>query len=130
MASLIDDMPVYARRADEIEAALYNLWRRARARFGAPLRLAMPAFKGVALVLEERAWVCINLYQNELPILAWVDFEDEGRAALHTPVACHLNYYHYAASKLRGPALELMQHALADRLAATLPGMRTRPEDA
>ena len=43
-------------------------------------------------------------------------FEDQGRDALHVPVTCKLNYYHFAASKVRAQALGQMKTLLEQRL--------------
>lgn len=114
--SRVDDVPVYEQRGDVIEANLYNLWRRAKLRFATPLRLEFDELPGIALILERSEWACVNVQQNDLPLLAWVEFEDQGRDSLHTPVPCKLNYYHYAASKYRGRVLQLMATALERQL--------------
>ncbi|KAA3628371.1 MAG: hypothetical protein DWQ09_09645 [Proteobacteria bacterium] len=116
MSTRIDDLPVIATRPDQIEAALYNLWRRARQRFGTRLRIELPGLKEMALLLEDDAWVVVDQRQYDLPILAWVQFAPEGRAALHEPVRCTLNYYHFMASQLRAKVLELMHENLQTRL--------------
>lgn len=114
--SRIADVPYCAQRDDEVEAKLYNLWRRAKRRFTMPLRLPLLDYPGFVMILEARAWVCADERQNDIPILAWVEFEDEGRDALHLPVKCKLNYYHFAASKVRAHSLELVQAELEKRL--------------
>lgn len=114
--SRVDDVPVYEQRSDAIEAKLYNLWRRAKMHFAMPLRLEFDELPGVAMILDRDEWACVNTHQNDLPLLAWVEFEDQGRDTLHTPVPCKLNYYHYAASKYRGRVLQLMGVALERRL--------------
>lgn len=114
--SRIADVPYCAQRDDEVEAKLYNLWRRAKRRFSMPLRLPLLDYPGFVMILEARAWVCADERQNDIPILAWVEFEDEGRDALHLPVKCKLNYYHFAASKVRAHSLELVQAELEKRL--------------
>ena len=110
--SRIPDVPVYAQRDDQVSARLYNLWRRAKLHFALPIRIAFPGHPGMVMILEEREWVCANERQNDLPVLAWVDFEDRGRAALHEPVNCKLNHYHYAASKFRAAGLSVMEQSL------------------
>ena len=70
----------------------------------------------MVMILEEREWVCANGLQNDLPVLAWVEFEDQGRDALHEPVRCKLNYYHFAASKMRARALISMENILEEYL--------------
>lgn len=122
MTTRLDDVPVFASRPDHLEAPLYNLWRRARKRFGTPLRIALPNLKEMALILEDDAWVVIDQRQYDMPVLAWAGFKTEGRDALHEPVACVLNYYHFMASQLRGKVLELMKQDLERRLGPTAPG--------
>lgn len=116
MSTRIGDLPVIATRPDRMEAATYNLWRRARRRFRPPLRIALPGLKEMALIMDDDAWVVVDQRQYDLPILAWVDFAAQGRDALHEPVACTLNYYHFMASQLRGKVLGLMQQDLERRL--------------
>lgn len=114
--SRVGEVPVYERCEDELEASLYNLWRRAKLHLVLPLRLAVPGYHGVTIVLEEDSWICVDERNNDLPLLAWVEFEDKGRDTLHTPVKCKLNYYHYAASRLRLPVLEWLEEELKRRL--------------
>jgi hypothetical protein len=114
--SRVGDIPPLAQRSFEIDAKLYNLWRRAKFHLTMPMRLPLEGFSSFAMLLEEHAWVCVDERQNDLPILAWVEFEDQGRDNLHLPVKCKLNYYHFAASKIRAHSLELMQNELQKRL--------------
>ncbi len=109
-------IPILAQRADHIEAKHYNVWRRARGRWGAPLRLHLPDLLEMELILSDAYWVCVDTTKYDVPVIAWVDLEDAGRVALHEDVKCKLNYYHFAASALRGRCLELMEAALAKRL--------------
>lgn len=110
--SRIRDMPVYAQREDVVTAKLYNLWRRAKRHYTCPIRITLPGYPGMVMILEECEWICANERQNDLPVLAWVAFQDQGRDALHEPVRCKLNYYHFAASKIRASTLTLMEEIL------------------
>jgi len=121
MVTRIHDMPVYAVRTDQIEAPLYNLWRRARLHLELPLRIDLPGLKQMVLILEEDSWVVVDQCQYDLPVLAWVGFQDAGRTTLHTPVTCTVNYYHYMASHLRKKVLTRMGEALETRLSDTAP---------
>ncbi len=107
---------MYAQQKSEVSAKLYNLWRRAKLHFPLPIRLPLKDYQRCVMVLEAHAWICVNEQQHDLPILAWVSFEDRGRDALHLPVACTLNHYHYAASKISEHTLELMAEALEEKL--------------
>lgn len=111
-----DNIPVYARRQDEVAARLYNLWRRARRKLGSPLRVELPGLKGLALVLSDGGWICIDPQLNDIPILAWTNFATQGRDTLHVPVPCELNYYHLGATMVRAKVLELMELMLEERL--------------
>lgn len=113
--SRFGEVPAYAQRTEQVAAPLYNLWRRARMNLGLPLRFDLPDDPGVSMILEEGHWVCVNRLQQDLPILAWHDFQQR-RAALHEPVACILDYYHFAASRYRQPALDAMEKVLNVRL--------------
>ncbi|GAB4351237.1 MAG: hypothetical protein Kow006_15020 [Gammaproteobacteria bacterium] len=117
MASRIDDIPVFAARPDRIDAPLYNLWRRARKHLHPPLRLQLPDLKEMALIVEDQAWVVVDQNRADVPVLAWVDFQDKGRDALHEPVPCTLNYYHFMASHLRAKVLECLEGALEKAIA-------------
>ena len=114
--SRVKGMPIYEQRDDEVPAKLYNLWRRTILHFDLPLRISLEGYRGLVMLLEEHDWVVVNERENDLPILAWVEFEDQGRDALHVPVKCKLNYYHFAASKVRAHSLEIMEAALEEKL--------------
>ena len=114
--SRIDEVPIYEQRDENVSAKLFNLWRRARQHLAFPLHLEITTLTGIEMIIDDRTWVCVNTRQNDLPVLAWVDFDFQGRTALHAPVACKLNYYHYAASRLRAGVLEAMEQELQKRL--------------
>lgn len=112
MTTRIGDMQVIAARHCELEASLYNLWRRARLHLGSPLRLPMPDLKQMVLILEDDSWVVVDEVQYDLPVLAWVNFQDRHRDNIYKPVPCTLNFYHYMASSIRGKVLALMGEQL------------------
>ncbi len=114
----IHEVPVYVSRNDEIEAQLYNLWRRAKLHLSLPLRIELAPSKQMVLIIDQDHWEVVDQNQYDLPMLAWLDFRDAGRSSLHTPVACKLNDYHYMASRLRGKALQTLKQELNQRLKA------------
>lgn len=116
MVTRINDMPVYAAQTDQIEASLFNLWRRARLHLNMPLRIELPGMKQMVLIVEDDSWVVVDQCQYDLPVLAWLDFQDAGRTTLHLPVTCTMNYYHYLASHLQEKVLARMSEALEVRL--------------
>ncbi len=118
MDQRLADMPILAQRSDAIAARYYNVWRRARTRFGQPIRLKLPGLKQMEMVLTDRYWVCVDSFQHDCPVLAWVDMDGARRNALHATIACKLNYYHFAASALRARVLDVMERELESRLKA------------
>ncbi len=116
MVTRIHDMPAYETRSDQLDASLYNLWRRARLHLPMPLRIELPELKQMVLIIENDSWVVVDPCQYDMPVLAWLDFQDAGRDNLHMPVDCTINYYHYLADRIRGKVLTLMTEALEDRL--------------
>ncbi len=84
--------------------------------FGPHTRLDIPDLPQMVLILDEDSWVVVNERQYDLPILAWVDFQDAHRDSLHKPIACTLNYYHYMASSIRAKVLDRMAEILERHL--------------
>jgi len=116
MDARLADMPIMAQRMDALKADVFNVWRRARNRWGNRLRLGGLGFKQMELILTDRYWVCVDAIRHDCPVLAWVDIQGKGRTSLHASIPCKLNYYHFAASALRGPVLEKVHEELGARL--------------
>ncbi len=129
MTTRIHDMPVYEAHSELVDAAVYNLWRRARLHLCMPLHIDLPELKQMALILEEDSWVVVNTSQYDLPVMAWVEFQDNARDALHTPVACTLNYYHYLASHLHDKVLSCMAETLESMLSDAVFTLPETPGD-
>ncbi len=121
MVTRINDMPVYAAQTEQVDAALYNLWRRARLHLEMPLRIELPGLKQLLLILEEDSWVVVDQCQYDLPVLAWMGFQESGRTTLHMPVTCTMNYYHYMAGHIREKVLVRMGEALEIQLSDAAP---------
>jgi len=116
LTTRIDGMPIYASRPCELDAEVYNLWRRAHLHFNSPMRIDLPGLKQMVLIIDEHSWVVVDQVQYDMPVLAWVDLQLENRDNLHLPVPCTLNYYHYMASAVRAKALACMSEALTLKL--------------
>lgn len=116
MVSRIEGVPVIAKRRDRVPARLYNLWRRSRMHLGVEQSLSLPGMKEMELILEAHAWVVVDHNRNQVPVLAWVDFQVSPQRGLHESVPCTLNYYHFMASSLRGKVVNAMGDELEKRL--------------
>jgi len=114
--SRIGDVPYYAQRDAKVDAKLYNTWLRAKRHLKLPMRWPLVDYSGFVMIVEDEAWVCVDQSNNDFPVLAWIEFEDQCRDALHLPIKCKLNYYHVAATKVRAHSLELMQQETENHL--------------
>lgn len=110
------DIPPLRALPKQVEAAFYNRVCLALHRIGCPLRLQLPAHKGLAVILDHGGWLCVDAARNDQPVLAWHAFEVQGRASLHEPVACRLALYHTCAGLLMGTVLDALEEVLKDRL--------------
>lgn len=122
MDTRLADMPMLAQRDDQIDAEVYNVWRRARNRWGSPFRVEGLGLKQMEMILTDDYWVCVDAIRYDLPILAWVDIQDKNRDSLHMPIPCKLNYYHFAASAVRPRVMEHLKEALEAMLKADSDG--------
>ncbi len=112
----LDRMPIMAQRKSHIDASAYNVWRRARNVWGAPMKMILPQINEFQLHLTDNYWAVVDLSRNSALVLAWVELQDKGRSTLHEPISCKLNYYHFAASAVRAKSLVLMEEMLNERL--------------
>jgi len=109
-------MLVYSAEVEVVDAALYNLWRRVRLHLTLPLRLDLPELRALAVIIEQDKWVLVNESEDDLPVLAWIDFQGQGRSSLHTPVTCTLNHYHFMAHQLCERVLKQLFEAIEEHL--------------
>jgi hypothetical protein len=116
--SRLADFPVLDEYPSRIPAPVWNVWRRMRMRSPrvAQIRFALPELVPMEIVLEERLWVCVDPTLGDAPMLAWVRFDDAGRADLAAAVPCTVLQYHFGASRIREPALQAVAAELERRL--------------
>lgn len=96
-----------------IDAPCYNTVRLALSRFPNPVVVELAPLR-VEFFLTRKSWVGRSVI-NGIPLLAWTGFEVP-RRALHEPVPCQLNLYHFHAGLLMGSALDHVRVALEIRL--------------
>jgi hypothetical protein len=116
MYERLRDCPVLNEYPSRIAAPVWNVWRRYWAREHRPLCFGLAALPPMSMLLDEREWVLTDSSLYDMPVLAWSDFQDEGRSTLHAPVSCRVRDYHQGATKIRDQALQLMAEELTARL--------------
>jgi len=117
MSWRLDDIPVYELTKTSVTGANFNVVQLAFHRLGEPLYLPLTGLRSLELVLEREAWVVVDRGQNDIPVLAWTDFQREGRSALHAPVPCYLKTYHIHATVILAQVTKFLEQELAKRIA-------------
>lgn len=102
-----------------IEARYYNHVRLALNRLGNPLEVELDGdMRQTGMLLSDDEWLCVDSTRDDLPLLAWRDFDIKERAALHAPVRCTLHLYHSHAGLLIGRTLPILDRILRKQLAS------------
>lgn len=125
MRSRLDDLPVFETRQVQLRAEDYNLAHIALKRLGNPIRMELPRLRTLDLILEKDAWIVVDRSLNDIPVVAWIDFEVSHRETLHEPVACERRTYHTHALLIVNKVIEAMHLILGERLGALAP-VRTK----
>ena len=116
MSISLNDVPIYENKTVEIPAEYYNRIRLGQIRLPSPIRLELAGLKDIDAILDGDTWVCLETSLNDLPVLAWTEFEVENREALHEPVRCKLCLYNIHADLITETALKTIYEIVRDRL--------------
>lgn len=111
-----DEVPVLATRQATVEAVYFNRVCVALRRRAAPPRVAIPGLKTLDLLLLDDAWVVVDRAFNDIPVLAWSDFEADCRDNLHEPIGCRVRFYHAHAGMIMNKVLKCLDELLGERL--------------
>ena len=116
MYSKFNDIPVLKAVPTYIEAAYYNRVRIALNRISNPLRLPLINLQGLDFILQDDVWICVDRSMNDLPILAWTDFNLRDRSSLLASVACQLRFFHSHADLVCGSVLGMAERQIEQQL--------------
>lgn len=120
----LKEVPVYSSFPTQVEAIYYNQIRLALRRLSNPIRLELINQRNIDMVIDNDSWVCVDRSMNDLPIVAWTDFETQGRSSLLDPIKCNLHYYHAAAGLIARDALSITHRLLSEQLVGAAPNVR------
>ena len=112
-----NEVPLLHHREGKVEAAYYNEVQTALKKLGPQIRFRIPKLKHLDLILQKDAWIVVDRALSDFPILAWTDFQTEGRESLLEPVQCEVRIFHFAASMILRRTLEAMDLMLGEQLA-------------
>ena len=110
------EVPVYYASDDTLEAAHFNRVQRALKRLGPSIRLSLPGLKSLALIVQADGWIVVDSAFNDLPVVAWTDFQRQEPNALHGPVRCRARLYHANARIIMRRVLAAMESLLDEQL--------------
>lgn len=115
-----NEVPLLHHREGKVEAHYYNEVQTALKNFGKQIRFPIPKLKHLDLILQKNAWIVVDRALSDFPVLAWTDFQTEGRNSLTEPVECEIRIFHYAASMILRRTLEAMDLMLGEQLASVI----------
>ena len=101
-----------------IDAETFNMARLALLRLANPLQVSLTEHHCLDVILSKQQWLCVDVCHDDMPIMAWREFDTRHRDVLHQPVNCMLHLYHTHASLIMGSALECLTQELSDLLHA------------
>ena len=89
----------------------YNAIRLGILRLGNPLHLELQdKIRGLRCVLSDDAWIFLDGYIGDLPLLAWTEFKS--RDSINASIACELRLYHMHAGLLISKSLDALQNTI------------------
>ena len=106
------------RRPGIVDPNYFNRVQTALRRMQEQIRFRIPKLSHLDLIVQEDAWIVVDRVLNDMPIVAWTDFQTEGRDNLHEPISCEIRLYHFAARMILNRTLDAMAVILGQSLAA------------
>ena len=111
-----NEIPRLETREGQVNATHYNHVQTGLHRLHEKLRYQIPKLKHLDLILQKDAWIVVDKVLNDMPIIAWTNFETDHRDTLHEPIKCEIRLFHYAAEMILDRTLEAMELLLGEEL--------------
>lgn len=111
MSDILDGLTPVRVLPKQIDGECYNRIRVQLLRHRRPVRVEVPDHRGLELILTDDAWLGVDAFRGDVPILAWSQFQVTQRQALYDPVPCQLSIYHKHGGLVMGSALEALAEA-------------------
>jgi len=116
MKHKLEDLPTFETRQASVKAVHYNLVQVALKRLDPTMRFELPKLRTLDLHLEKDAWIVVDKRLNDIPVMAWLDFEVSPRENLHEDIPCTLKIYHSHAGLLIKKVMEAMTLLIGEQL--------------
>lgn len=117
METRLNDVPAMYIADTAVDARCFNRVRIALRRLENPIRYPLPGLRSLDLLVGDEVWVCVDRSLNDLPVVAWTDF-NVTRGSLHKPVPCKVRYFHAYAAAVMRRSLDALENHLNERLGA------------
>lgn len=112
-----NEVLVLDRHNDQIDANYFNRAQTALKRSREQIRFKIPTLNHLDLIVQQDAWIVVDRVLNDMPVVAWTDFQTEGRDNLHQPIPCERRLYHFAARMILNTTLQAMDTILGQPVA-------------
>ena len=112
-----NEVLILDRRPGNVDAHYFNQSQTALKRIGHQIRFKIPTLNHLDLIVQEDAWIVVDRVLNDIPVVAWTDFQLEGRDNLHQPIPCEVRLYHFAARMVLKTTLDAMEDILGQSVA-------------
>lgn len=122
----IKEVPKYSSAESRVAAQYYNTIRLALRRISGNIRFKIDGLQGIDMIIDDDSWVCVDRTLNDLPVVAWTDFNVGERNSLQDPVRCQLHYYHFGAATIAHRAIKTTNDYLVDQLLKTSENVRVK----
>ena len=116
-----NEIPRFETRTGHVKALHYNHVQTGLSRLHIKLRYHLPKLRDLDLILQKDAWIVVDCSLNDMPVIAWTDFETEHRENLHENINCQIRLFHYAAEIILERTLDAMELLLSEELEDDLP---------
>ena len=108
------EVPVYSSFEGSVHAIHYNHVVATLKRTHNDVRLAIPRLRTLDLILQPDAWILVDRSLNDIPVVAWSDFDTASRDNLHQPVSCQVRLFHAHGNIVMERVLEAMELLLGE----------------
>jgi hypothetical protein len=108
-----NEVLVLDRHTDQMDANYFNRAKTALKRAREQIRFKIPTLNHLDLIVQKDAWIVVDRVLNDMPVVAWTDFQTEGRDNLHEPIPCERRLYHFAARMIVNTTLQAMDAILS-----------------
>lgn len=119
MKSQLDNLPRYSTEEALLPAAVFNKVNLGLHRLADPLCIPIHGLRHLEIEFDHETWICRDVSLNNIPVLAWTEFNATTRDSLHEDISCKLYTYHAHAMLIVDTIMEQVDIELTNRLPKT-----------